>query len=587
MVRRILKSKRFLIGGAALLFVVLLYTIQGLRFDFYYDYNDDLLIHDILSGRYSGTPDGHSIQLLYPLGWVLSLFYRAIPGVPWFGLFMCFCFGVSLFAIAARSLSICDGRVKKVILLAGEGILVLLLMGYELVFMQYTVVCGVLATAAGFLLYTTPGGLTAKEFLKRNVGTVLLALLAFFVRSEMFLLLSPFLAALGIFHWSREKQMWRKQVLLRYVGVLAAVALGMAGGMLGEKLAYRSEPWKDFIYLYNAGTQLYDYKGYPTYEEAEGYYSQIGVSQMQYQLIDNYNYSLDESIDGELLWDVARYNQEKEGILPSTWDVFRTVKNILYRLVRDVDAPHNYFVLAAYGLLIAVAIVTKDRSYLWKLPLFWLFRMIPWFYVVLADRVPKRISHPLYYMELVVLLALTAKQLGDCKELSKKVRKGFAVGAVLVFGVLSLGSWKTSYETVKYEALGREYNNVSWNALKEYAGENPENYYCLDVYSTVNFKDKVFGQKEPAQKNYDILGGWMAKSPLHREGLDQYTDWAGQPLAEALLTENFYYVTDVGRDITFLQEFYELQGKEIGLLEVARFGKDSPVLVVFKVSEQY
>jgi len=58
-------------------------------------------------------------------------------------------------------------------------------------------------------------------------------------------------------------------------------------------------------------------------------------------------------------------------------------------------------------------------------------------------------------------------------------------------------------------------------------------------------------------------------------------------LAEALLTENFYYVTDVGRDITFLQEFYELQGKEIGLLEVARFGKDSPVLVVFKVSEQY
>ena len=34
------------------------------RFDFYYDLNDDVLIKDILSGVYTGTPEGRTMQLL-------------------------------------------------------------------------------------------------------------------------------------------------------------------------------------------------------------------------------------------------------------------------------------------------------------------------------------------------------------------------------------------------------------------------------------------------------------------------------------------------------------------------------------------
>ena len=41
--------------------------IMGICFDFYYDLNDDTMMSDIMSGAYSGVPDGHNMQTLYPL----------------------------------------------------------------------------------------------------------------------------------------------------------------------------------------------------------------------------------------------------------------------------------------------------------------------------------------------------------------------------------------------------------------------------------------------------------------------------------------------------------------------------------------
>lgn len=66
----------------ALVFTFLLVLFLAVKFDFYYDLNDDTMIKDILSGAYTGTPDGHCIQMLYPLSWILALFYKAIPIIP-------------------------------------------------------------------------------------------------------------------------------------------------------------------------------------------------------------------------------------------------------------------------------------------------------------------------------------------------------------------------------------------------------------------------------------------------------------------------------------------------------------------------
>ena len=56
--------------------------------DFYYDLNDDFFMRDIMSGAYTGTPDGHNVQTLYVLGAFISLFYKLCGTLPWYGLFL-------------------------------------------------------------------------------------------------------------------------------------------------------------------------------------------------------------------------------------------------------------------------------------------------------------------------------------------------------------------------------------------------------------------------------------------------------------------------------------------------------------------
>ena len=50
--------------------------LMGFFFDFYFDMNDDTMMRDIMSGIYSGTPDGHNMQTLYPLGVLIALCYQ-------------------------------------------------------------------------------------------------------------------------------------------------------------------------------------------------------------------------------------------------------------------------------------------------------------------------------------------------------------------------------------------------------------------------------------------------------------------------------------------------------------------------------
>ena len=75
-----------------LIFTLVLVTVPAICFDYYYDLNDDTTIKDILSGAYTGVPNGYAIQMLYPLSWFIAILYKAVPQLPWYGLFLCVSF---------------------------------------------------------------------------------------------------------------------------------------------------------------------------------------------------------------------------------------------------------------------------------------------------------------------------------------------------------------------------------------------------------------------------------------------------------------------------------------------------------------
>ena len=79
-----------------------------------------VMMKDIISGVYTGTPDGHNMQTLYILGAFISLLYRLCGSIPWYGLFLFLCQMGSLYLTGLRLLQLSEKRYAK----AGSMILV-------------------------------------------------------------------------------------------------------------------------------------------------------------------------------------------------------------------------------------------------------------------------------------------------------------------------------------------------------------------------------------------------------------------------------------------------------------------------------
>ena len=88
----------------ALCIALITWGIVAVGFDFFYDLNDDVLIKDILSGAYTGTPSGYNNQMMYPISVLIAGLYRLIPSVPWYGIMLMGWLAASVTVIVYRML---------------------------------------------------------------------------------------------------------------------------------------------------------------------------------------------------------------------------------------------------------------------------------------------------------------------------------------------------------------------------------------------------------------------------------------------------------------------------------------------------
>ena len=583
----------------SLLVVLGIYAVGAYFFDFFYDLNDDMVIKDILAGAYSGIPDGHTNQMLYPMGLLLSLIYKLLPKVPVFGIFLCMCFGICFWMISYRI----QGFFKDLKVKMSASVLMFLtflaLMLWELIYVQYSVVCGVLSGTACFWFYTTPAESSKSEFWKKNLPAMFLVLLAFLIRSEMLLLTGPFIAAVGIFHWAEatrvekenytgieKKKNWQhalvKDNLVKYVGFAGALILGLGIFLGADYLAYSSPEWKEFRGFFDARTQVYDYTWYPDYEEQKEFYKEKGISEMQYRLIDNYNFGLDETITVNTLETIASFREKPKMLGNMSYRIKNSFAELGKRMFLPGDAPYNYFVLIGYGLVIGLAVLQKEKKYTWKVILLFIMRCIPWLYLIYVQRAVSRITHPLYIIEFLILLAMLVKELYDRPLWN--VEKYYRMAAAGVLAVVAAVSLPFGFMNVNAEQIRREETVVNQKMLDEYAKANPENYYYLDVYSTIGFVEKMFEDVDNSQKNYDLLGGWICNSPLQKGNLLKYTEM--ETIEEALLADNIYFVAQMNEDVTFMEDYYESKGKTVTLELQETVGEGENPFQVYQVKEQ-
>ena len=574
--------------------IVLNILLITLFFGFYYDLNDDVMMKDIMAGVYTGTPDGHNMQTLYPLGALIALCYRGCRSIPWYGLFLCLCQFISLFLVGVRLLKLSGKRPFKYIWLIMLTFFVWSVLLPHLSAVQYTVTSGIMTAAAIFLFMTSEKGLPAKTFLCRNIPSVLLVILAFWLRTEMLLLLLPLVALAGLVHWLEEGKFWRKENYLKYGSVLGTILVGMVCGILIDAAAYRSPEWKSFRHFFDDRTRVYDYhldmltEGMHAEQLAD-----LGFSESAQELLENYNFGLDESIDEYAMRRLADYadayaeqNTDMRTLLSKKIEQYR------YRILHLQDGVYGILTMIGYSMLfgsgIAVAVMYRGRNrfrFLTEVLLLVAVRTALWLFIILRGRDPVRITHPLYLTEFAVIMGMAALWLGGAqqgemwflRERTEKKRKNREKTICVIMGVWAaalLGMVPNCIESTRQDIMQRQSANNEAQAIVKYCREHAESFYFEDVYSTVSFSQKMFADADNSPANYDIMGGWICKSPLYTQKLGNFGITS---MADGLLYgEQVYMIMrdDLPESSTeWLKNYYAEQGNFVTVSEVDRVGK--------------
>lgn len=533
--------------ACAIVVCTLAYWILGRCFNFYYELNDDVLIKDVLSGIYTGTPEGHNMQMLYPISWLIKSLYSINSYIPWMGIIEIGLMWLCSVLLLSRTQYLIVSHIEKGFgrIVACVGIyacVALFVLGtslWEVVIVQYTVVCGMLATTAGYLFFTK------EDFqINENIISIILVVIAFNIRSEMFLLMCPFLVTLGICKWISEGINW--DTFKKYVGFVAIIVCVLAVSFGIDRFAYRSEEWKTFCGVFDARTNLYDFTGIPDYESNERFYTEQFASEYDVARLTDYNFVLSDRIDALFLGKLSEYASEhnvKAKSLP--YAVFEVVKAIVsWRTPAGKDAltvsnlafqedgvklhvPYNICVIFLYVLAIIAAAYAREVRWIYTLPILLVMRTISWGFVFYKDRVNLRIAHPMYFAELVILVGVMLVAWAESDYRSEKTKKRICtllVVAAIVSTVINCLYIPTSIRDLKNKCELRETYNEEAKALYNYTSSNPREYFILDVYSTVKYTERIFDTTVNRKGNTQLAGGWMALSPLDSYKQAYYKD---------------------------------------------------------------
>ena len=178
--------------GAAAAASVLLAFICGLAvyqtMGFVYAIADDVIMRDIASGAFTGTPDGHLFFVQYALGRTISSLYRINGRADWYGFFMAGAVFFSLAAILYRGLAAKKSwKWKGVYCVGAVGVTLTALLSHAAQF-EWTISAAALGAAALFL-YVSAG--RRKTGLADGVWIWMLLILTYGIRSDVFFMVLP------------------------------------------------------------------------------------------------------------------------------------------------------------------------------------------------------------------------------------------------------------------------------------------------------------------------------------------------------------------------------------------------------------
>lgn len=493
----------------ALCIAMITWGIVAIGFDFFYDLNDDILIKDILSGAYTGTPSGYNNQMMYPISVLIAGLYRLIPSVPWYGIMLMGGLAASVTIIAYRLLCYTFNIWIK---LAMSVFVIVFILGVyldEITNMTYTVVSAMLVTAA-CVWVLTDNNLRLRD----NIVPIVLCIISFNIRSEMFLLMCPYMAAAALIKFIFDLS---KKTLRNLSEIAVVILVGVVFTFLIDTIAYSGSEWREYRRLFDARTEVYDFTGIPEYDTNEDFYESESITREQWQLLVDYNYALDDNISADTLETIASFVRSGEAKDANGDPYTRAnvgIKTAIGQYIRSIvdftaDSmymPFRLIFTLLFMVLVILSILSRRGDTLVALALVLLCRSVPWIYFYYSGRLVERLSHPMFFIEAAILLTML------CQTKIGRLDKGLVYLTLILILVLCVVNLKTEWGDTARQMREREEVNASYEKLCDHT-TTTEGYYLIDVYSTVDYTEKVFALQAD-KSNQMLAGGWMAGSPL-------------------------------------------------------------------------
>lgn len=484
--------------------------------------NDDVTMRSILSGAYTGTPDGHAIYMQYPLTGGLAFLYDIMPFIPWMDIFFAGCIWacMSLVAVSFKN---------KWVGILCASVLFLPFFWY----MHYTIIAA--ATAATGMYLICKG--------EKCLCSLFFVWISYMIRAQVGLLSLPFVCAALCWQVLCVNAPWKQRFLhiFKYAGILLA-GFVLIWGI--HSVFYENEEWQEYQKFNEERTQLYDYTDFHSNGKYAQEYDEYGMTLEEYNLLYSYNLMLDEKITGQKLQEIGQKIDDSRGMGKDTLVAIKESVYKYYIQCRYHDFPYNYIWIVGICILCAGFLVQKRWSSLIYVFVLEAGRSAVWIYLILQGRFPERVSLSLYLMELLLLLGMGM----SATVLPRKIKK-IPVWEISITILLVLNAGFLIWTGMKVDV--RNQIQKEWDCLKEYCAGKPENLYFLDVLSSVKYSDRL-GEEDSS--NLMLLGGWLTKSPLAKERMEK---WGGRDAAEVLYNNERAYLVVAADKSTMVAEYFE------------------------------
>ena len=509
--------------------------------------NDNIYLKTISSGEMTGSPDAHMYYMGYLSGFIISLFYRITGnGIPWFGIFLCASFAVTLFFVLFESLKKSEHIQSKL------SVITLFVFVYWFFFYQFfaktqfTIASGLVGAGALFLLSLTDENLELKKNYSYYALFLILSAWSMGMRDKAFFMLIPFF---GMTFISKLVSLNNKKSIKNIFAVGLSFLAVIAIVFLINKVAYSSEDWKEFRRYTNVSEELFDYEGFPDYSTHEETYQKMGIAQSSYEATTrHYNIIMDKNLNADNLESLAeiakRERIEKEPkAIAKMLSVLKTI--IKYNLFEYQDRPLNLLVFALNFFVVVLIFFSKKYKCFFDVLFILVARMFDWIYLVWNGRFPFRVTQIIYFAELVLLISIILKnelwKIDNGSTDSKKKNISFnVIYAIMFAGIIAMSIrfgfpvMKKTYESVKaFDTM-----SVCFEELEEYLENHPDNFYFFDM-SHLYYTEDTLAFKKSSNENYVYMGSWMPNSPWYN---NKMKSWGIDDPAESLLEKDNVYI---------------------------------------------